>query len=122
MIKTADESGENLFSACGEYFTCDGEEVVDYVFDGDPCKLIFRKDSLTQLHAGSTHLRIIFAEGKTTGCDFAEGGLSGGYKIFTQKLDISKKAGSISARVLYHPEGDESLITRIKVCVIPQKF
>lgn len=114
--------GESLFEGDGEYSVNGGERVVEYFCDGDPCKLIIRDDGLTQLHGGNTKLSIAFTRGKATECAFSEGGLSGGYKIFTRELSVCQRAGSVFAHVLYHVADDSSLYTDVKVCVIPEKF
>ena len=120
--KTTDSNGESLFEGDGEYYKNAGERVVEYTYGGDPCKLIFCGDSLTQLHGGDMNLSITFTQGKATECAFLEGSLSGGYKIFTNKLSVSERAGALFARVLYHVADDSSLYTDIKVCVVPQRF
>ncbi|MGN0817378.1 MAG: hypothetical protein ACI4L9_00275 [Candidatus Coproplasma sp.] len=121
-IKTVSPDGESLFGGDGEYTVNDGLRTVEYLYGGDPCKIIIRRGSLTQLHGGNTNLNITFAEGKTTECAFSEGGLSGGYKIFTRKLTFSERAGAISVRVLYRLADDSSPYTEVTVCVIPVKF
>lgn len=76
------------------HLTDDGLLTVCYTLDGDECTLTVDGGKVVQRRRGVQNVHIEFEEGKYTDCTFGNGGFTGAYKIFTDKIKlIRSKAG-----------------------------
>ena len=79
-----------------------GEEVkVDYSLDGDACTLTVNGGKAVQKRCGEQNVHILFEEGKTTECVFGNGGMSGSFLIFTNKIKLINSKGGFKLKLDY---------------------
>lgn len=95
---TIDSGKAGVVSSAGELCAnAEGFELF-YTIDGDECFLNCSGGVLTQKRRGKVDLKMIFAQGKHTQCYLGEGGLSGAFTVFTDRLRV--RSDEKSAEVL----------------------
>lgn len=77
-----------------------------YETDGDKCVLTYANGVLTQERFGGVQLKMIFAQGKETECTLGEGGLSGTFNVYTDKIYIVNDDRSVTVTLTYVCAGE----------------
>lgn len=77
-----------------------------YEIDGDRCVLTYANGVITQERFGSVRMKMVFAQGKETECTLGEGGFSGSFKVFTNKIYIDNDDKSVSVTLTYVCAGE----------------
>lgn len=78
----------------GKFSEADGTVRINYLLDGDECRLTVEGKKVTQERRGGQYVKINFEEGKKTECVIGSGGLTGSFEIFTRSIRfISGKGG-----------------------------
>lgn len=82
-----------------------------YVLDGDECAFTYSRGRAEQTRKGSVNIRMSFVCGRRTACILGEGGLSGGYPVFTDRLDCLIRERGFMARIDYRSGNDGERVT-----------
>ena len=83
---------------------------VKYSLDGDECVLTVNGGTVTQERLGVQRVNITFEQGKTTQCTIGSGGLSGGFEVFTRKLETLYGKGGFKVSLEYESGADKEII------------
>ena len=101
---------DGRFSSEGE-LNCDGNAFsLEYVLDGDKCRLCYRGGILTQRRCGKVNLDRSFSENAETGCIIKDGDASGRIDIFTGKLNAVTDEGGVKVFVDYTLGGERNTL------------
>lgn len=109
---TLDNGEVGVFTATGELeYKANGFKL-SYELDGDSCTLVFSNGVLSQARIGSLNVDLDFKEGLETRCRISDGALSGGFPLFTQKLEVAVSEGGVNVFAVYDCSGE---ITALKI-------
>ncbi len=109
---TLDNGEVGVFTATGELeYKANGFKL-SYELDGDSCTLVFSNGVLSQARIGSLNVDLDFKEGLETQCRISDGALSGGFPLFTQKLEVAVSECGVNVFAVYDCSGE---ITALKI-------
>lgn len=108
-------------SSEGEFSLTDSGCMLNYSLDGDKCVLTVNGETVTQERRGEQNVSISFERGKTTQCTIGNGGLSGGYEIFTRNIEIFYGKGGFKISLEYE-SGSEKEIINLSLTAVYKKI
>ncbi|MDE6505297.1 MAG: DUF1934 domain-containing protein [Clostridia bacterium] len=101
------DNGKNgVFTARGDLnFGAEGFALF-YELDGDKCLLTYKNGTIVQERRGNVTMKMVFSQGKQTECTLGEGGLSGSFPVFTNKIQIENDPKSVDIKLYYNCAGE----------------
>lgn len=96
---------EGTLSAEGNVFA------IDYTLDGDDCRFVFSGTEAFQTRSGSLEIQMRFCEGRQTQCVLATMQGTGGYSLFTKKINTQLTDRGVTVELVYLSGTDKEKIT-----------
>ena len=106
-LVTLDNGKSEAFTSKGELNLGAGGFGLFYTLDGDKCFLNYVNGVLTQERRGGVSMKMVFAQGRETECLLGEGGLSGKFTVFTEKIRIKNDDKSVEVTLDYICAGEK---------------
>lgn len=94
----------------GALFYTDAGFSLDYLFEGDRCRLFVSHGTVTLSRRGSFDYDVTFKEGEETACVLHCGGLSGSVPVKTLFLSASKTGDRADVKLKYLLGGEKTEI------------
>lgn len=101
ILKSQSDNFSEQVKSSGRITEENGRVTVDYAIDGDKCRIVISKEGVIQRREGSVCVSVRFVEGRETVCTVGTEGLSGSYKIFTERIEYSRKRGGLGLKLCY---------------------
>lgn len=77
-----------------------------YFIEGEGCALLYSQGKVTHIRGEKEDIRMDFEENKSTRCNLAFGGFTGGFGIHTHKLRAVSGAGGVRIALEYEGGGE----------------
>lgn len=104
-IKTEGDGWNYEGASRGTLKTDGTEAVLEYSVDGDSCTLHVKDGKIYQRRCGEQPLYLVFSKGESTLCTLGAGELTGTFKIYTHRADVSIGGRGMIIDLLYDNGG-----------------
>jgi uncharacterized beta-barrel protein YwiB (DUF1934 family) len=110
-IKSAGNDWENVHKGEAQFFQHENGFGVEYEYEGDTCKFVVDNHEAFQMRTGAIGVDIHFMLGRQTQCMFTTSHGTGGYSVYTKKLDYQLHERGALVDLVYLSGADKEKVT-----------